>query len=159
MRDRADRRTLDLLDWEPPEVVRAFPAEHVRAASLRAQISKAVAAALRDCEQPREDIAASMAEYLGEAVPKTALDSYASEAREDHTISVVRLMALVHATGDTRLLQLLAEPFGCMVVDAKHREAIEEIIDLDRRDEVEAYLGQLNQQIETRRRRRRGGGR
>jgi len=159
MRDRADRRTLDLLAWEPPEVVRAFPVEHVRAASMRAQISKAVAAALRDCETPREDIATAMSEYLGETVPKTALDGYASEAREDHTISVVRLMALVHATGDVRLLQLLAEPFGYVVVDAKHREAIEEIIDLDRRDEVSEYLERLEQRIDARRRRRRGGSR
>ncbi|MBB4268251.1 DNA transposition protein [Roseospira visakhapatnamensis] len=157
MKDRADRRQMDLLAWEPPEVVRAFPAEHVRAASMRAQISKAVAAALRDCETSREEIAVAMSDYLGEAVPKTALDGYASEAREDHTISVVRLMALVHATGDVRLLQLLAEPFGSMVVDTKHREAIEEIIDLDRRDEVAEYLDGLERRIDARRRRRRGG--
>jgi hypothetical protein len=152
-----DHRQLDLLTWEPPEVVRQFEPATVRAASLRAQISRAVAATLKDSDLQRDDVAGAMSDYLGEGVPKTALDGYASEAREDHTISVVRLMALVHATSDVRLLQILAEPFGYVVVDAKHREAIEEIIDLDRRDAVAEYLDGLERRIEARRRRRRGG--
>ncbi|WP_153343776.1 DNA transposition protein [Roseospira navarrensis] len=154
---KGDTRTADLLAWAPPEVVQTFAPDQVRAASLRAQVSRAVAAALRDCDTPRDEIAAAMGAYLGEPVPKTALDGYASEAREDHTISVLRLMALVHATGDVRLLQMLAEPFHHMVVDARHQEAIEEIIDLDRRDEVAEYLDGLERRIEARRRRRRGG--
>jgi len=124
MKMRGDTRTADLLAWEPPEVVRTFPADHVRAASLRAQISKAVGAALKDSDVPRDDMAQAMSDYLGEVVPKTALDGYASEAREDHTISVVRLMALVHATGDIRLLQMLAEPFGCIVVERRYQHAV-----------------------------------
>ncbi|SDH90246.1 DNA transposition protein [Roseospirillum parvum] len=156
MKARGDTRTLSLLDWEPPPVVHRFDSEQVRAASLRAQVSKAVALALRDCPRSREDIAEAMSLYLGEAVGAGTLDAYASESREDRVINVVRLAALIHATGDMRLLQMLAEPFGHMVVEARHREDIEEIIDLDRRAEVADYLDQLDQRIETRRRRRRG---
>lgn len=159
MKMKADTRTADLLAWEPPPVVKQFAPDVVRAASLRALVSKAVAAALKDSPLSRDEIAEAMGAFLGEPVKKSSLDGYASETRDDHAISVVRLMALVHATGDVRLLQMLAEPFGHVVVDAKHKEAIEEVIDLDRKDQIEEYLGSLTQRIEARRRRRRGGAR
>lgn len=123
---RGDKRTMDLLTWEPPELVRQFEPDRVRAASLRAAVAKAVAAALKDCDKDRDAVALSMSEYLGEPVAKSALDAYASEAREDHVVNVVRLMALIHATGDVRLLQMLAEPFGMAVIPKRFLAAAEE---------------------------------
>lgn len=128
MTRRRDGDTLDLLSWKPPEQVQAFPAEKVRAANLRAALAKAVSLALKECEQDREEIAAAMGEYLGEPCPKSMLDAYASEAREEHVINVVRFLALMHATGDRRLLQLLAEPFGLAVIDARYLPAIEDAL-------------------------------
>lgn len=126
MKVRGDKKTMDLLDWEPPQVVRQFEPDQVRAASLRAMVAKAVSAALRDCEKDREAIAAEMSEYLGEPTSKNILDAYASEAREDHVINVVRFLALVHATGDHRLLQMLADSFGLAVVEKRYLAAVEE---------------------------------
>ncbi|ACI98507.1 hypothetical protein [Rhodospirillum centenum] len=156
MRIRGDDRTLDLLNWEPPKVVHRFEVDHVRAATLRAQISKAVAVALKDCGKNRDEVAQEMTDYLGETTGKNMLDAYASEAREDHVINVVRFMGLVHATGDIRLLQLLAEPFGLAVVEKKYLPAIDEAMDVDRREALAAELDRLDQRIAVRRKHRRG---
>lgn len=126
----------DLLDWQPPETVVAFEPSHVRAASLAASIARAVAATLRDCRLPRDDVAASMSAYLGERVSKHMLDAYASEARQDHPIPVTRLIALTHATGDRRLLQLLADPLGWAVIERRYLPMIELAAVQDQRDEL-----------------------
>lgn len=94
----------DLLDWQAPEAVKRFPEEQVRAASFAARVSRAVAVALADADVDRETIAARMSTFLGERVSPAMLDAYASQAREDHRISVPRLMGLLHATRDRRLL-------------------------------------------------------
>jgi hypothetical protein len=126
----------DLLDWQPPEVVVAFEPAHVRAATVAASIARAVATALRDSPTPRDDIAQRMSDYLGERVSKPMLDAYASEARRDHPIPVTRLIALMHATGDRRLLQLLAEPLGWAVIERRHLPMIELAAVQEKREEL-----------------------
>lgn len=121
-----DPRTPDLFDWAPPAMLRAFPKERVRAASLRASVAKAIGLALKECGRSRETIAEEIGAYLGENCSKAMLDAYASESREDHVINVVRFLALVHATRDFRLLQLLAEPFGLAVIDERYLSAVED---------------------------------
>lgn len=123
-----DTRTLDLLAWQPPEppAVRYREPEQVRAASLRSSFLRAMHMAERDCDKPREQIAAEMAAYLGEDVSKAVLDQYMSEARETYTINVVRFLAFIHATRDFRLLSLLAEPFGLAVIEERYLGAVEE---------------------------------
>ncbi|WP_143596418.1 S46 family peptidase [Tistlia consotensis] len=112
---------MDLLDWQPPEqlVVGRYPENLVRSQSLRDRISLAVAETLKSCDRDREDLAAEMSAWLGEEVSRNMLDAYASQGRADHTISFLRLLALVHVTDDLRLLQLGAELFGHSVVDDK----------------------------------------
>lgn len=149
-RQRADRHTLDLLSWQPPEPTKAFPAEKVRAASLRAMVAKAVSLALKECGKPRETVVEEIAEYLGETVSKNVLDAYASESREDHVINVVRFLALVHATRDYRLLQMLAEPFGLAVIDERYLPAIEDAV-------LDDKITELQQRRQLARRKWRGG--
>src|SRR5258708_6640647 len=104
-------RQFDLLnDWTPPEATVSFDDNRVRAANIHAQISRMVAAALTDAKASREMIAAQMSSFLGERVTKNMLDAYASQARGEHAIPMHRFIALIHATGDRRLLQALAEP-------------------------------------------------
>ena len=122
---RGDRSTPDLLDWEPPLLVQRYDETQVRAASLRARIAKALAETLKAAPMPREQIAAKMSDWLGEDVSKNMLDAYASEAREEQTVSMLRLAALIHVTGDMRLLQLIAEMFGHAVVDEKYLTWVE----------------------------------
>ena len=70
-------------------------------------------------------IAAAMSAYLGETITENMLNAYASQAREAHAITLERFMALMHATGDRRLLEWLAEPMRWSVIDSKHLPLIE----------------------------------
>lgn len=118
MRHRRDLLTPDLFDWRPSEpLAPAYPAGLVRAATLRARLARAVSVTLRDAGRDRAEIAAEMSAWLGEDCSRNMLDAYASEAREDHTIPYLRLLALVQVTGDARALQLGAELSGHAVVD------------------------------------------
>ncbi|MCR9218966.1 MAG: DNA transposition protein [Alphaproteobacteria bacterium] len=117
--------TGDLLTWKPPEIVKRYEETRVRTASLKARVARCVSETMKDSALSREEIAKRMTAFLGEedheetTVTKAMLDAYASEARKDHTISAIRLIALVHATGDIRPLQMIAEMFGAAVVEEK----------------------------------------
>lgn len=115
-----DPHTLDLLDWQPPSVVKTFSEDKVRAVNWPAKLAKAVAVTLKECGMPRAVVAARMGEFLDETVSENMLDNYASEARQDTVISATRLIALLHVTRDMRLLQVLAEPCDWAVVDQRY---------------------------------------
>ena len=125
---------LDLLSWEPPQAALAFDEHDVRGATLAARVSRAVAVALRDCGRPRAAVARAMSEYLGERVSEPMLDAYASVARDQHAISTARFLALVHATGDRRLLELLAAPMGWAVIERRNLPLIRVAQIRDRED-------------------------
>ncbi len=122
----SSNRQLDLLtDWTPPPATVRFDDTQVRAATMEAQISRAVATALRDCPDRREDIAKRMGEFLAEKVTVNMVNAYASQARADHAISLPRFIALLSVTRDRRLLQFLAEMMGWAVIEQKHLPLIE----------------------------------
>jgi hypothetical protein len=127
---------LSLLDWTPPQAALAFDERRVRAATLHQRLARAVGVALAECGRSRPAVARSMSEYLGEPVSTAMLDAYASPGRDTHRIGAARLLALVHATGDRRLLQLLAEPFGWAVIDARHLALIEAALLREQEDEL-----------------------
>lgn len=139
---RGDRQTLDLLAWEPPEIVGRFDEVRVRASSLRSRIAKGIAQTLKECGMPREQVARNMSDWLGagEEVSKNMLDAYASEAREEQTISLLRVAALIHVTGDVRLLQLIAEMFGHSVIEDRYVAWVEIGQLSDTREEIEKAL-------------------
>jgi len=145
---RGDTNTLDLLGWQPPAIVERFDEEKVRSSSLRARISRAVAETLRDCNYGRDEIAEMMSAWLGEDVTEHMINAYASQAREDHTISFQRLLALVHVTGDTRVLQMGAELFGHTVINDKYLEWVEVGMKADRRDEARRQQEEIDRDYE-----------
>lgn len=116
---------LDLLSWEPPQAALAFEEGDIRGATVAARMARAVSVALRDCGKGRSQVAAQMSAFLGEDVSRAMIDAYASVARDAHRISLPRFLALMHATGDRRLLHMLAEPMGWAVVERKHLVLIE----------------------------------
>lgn len=148
MARRRDPYTADLLNWQPPEPVERFDPQDVRAATLDAQLCKAMKVALEG--RDRFAIAAEMSRYLGKHVSQHMLNAYVSPGRDDHVINVVRFIALIAATGDRRPLQLLAEQFGCVVVDAKYLDVIEEVELAEKADEI-------NRRLQLKRAQRRGG--
>ncbi len=126
-KDRHDHATGDLFQFEPEReaAIPNYPKEKVKAARLRDKISKAVSATLADVEDlERADIAYRMSEFLGVEVPENTLNGYASEARQTNTISVERAIALCHATGDPRLLALIADELGLAVIEAQYLPAV-----------------------------------
>lgn len=129
-----------LLDWVPPETVKAFPPELVRGATLAARLARAVSVALQQCKRPRAAIAADMSSYLGEKVTENMLNAYASPARDQHTISLLRFQALIHATGDRRLLEMVAEDFDWAVIERKYLPNIELALARERKDEMDREL-------------------
>ena len=142
-------KQLDLLDWEPPPATERFDDATVRAGSVQGRISRAIAAALKDCGKPRTDIAKAMTDFLGEPVTKNMLDAYASQAREDHAISLPRFMALLVATRDRRLLQLVAEELGWAVIERKHLPLIELAQVQEKLGELESHRAALKRRVRT----------
>ena len=131
-----DSRTLDLFAWQPtPPVIRH--AEEIRAASLGARVSKAVSLAMKESSRTRDEIAEAMGAYLGRPVSKAMLDAWASESRDSHNISTVNLVALIQATGDHRLLGMLADLFGLAVIPERYVGAVEEALANDKIRELE----------------------
>jgi len=139
-RIKGDSRTADLLSWLPPEPVQSFDTETVRAASLHGALCRALKEALKSCDKTREQIAEEMSEYLGEDVSKNMLDAYASEARDEHIINVIRFIALISATRDQRLLNWIAEMFGWAVIDQRYLPAINVALLADKKEEIERQL-------------------
>lgn len=133
---RRDTRTLDLLAWEPPALEQRFTFDDVRAATLDAAIAKGISLAMADSGKTRDEIAEEMSRFLGQTVSKNMLDAYASEARETHKINVPRYLALVHATGDQRLLSLLADQFGLAVVERRYLKIVEATMVAERSEEL-----------------------
>ena len=136
----APANQMDLLAWEPPAPVARFAAERVRAATLADQLARGISEALGDAAGrglSREEVAGLMSAYLGgEPVKKSALDGYASQAREGHVITLLRFIGLLHATGDRRLLEMLIEPLGWTVIDRAFLSLIELAALREREDEL-----------------------
>lgn len=139
----------DLFSRPLPQVVKAFAPEKVRAASLAASLSKAVAAAMKECGKPRDQIARDVSAYLGEAVSADVLDKYASEAAESHIINVVRFIGLISATQDRRLLELIAAHFGWAVIERKYLPAIDYAALLEQRAELDRATESVRRALKT----------
>lgn len=142
---------LDLLGWQPEEAVEAFAPHTVRAASLAATVSKGISQALKACGRRREDVARLMSEFLDDTVSEAVLNAYASEAKSDHIINLVRFIALIEVTRDRRLLQLIAERMGWAVVDARYLSLIEIA-------QLEEHRSKVEKQIDAVRRQAKRGG-
>ncbi len=143
---------LDLLAWQPPAPVAKFEERRVRAATISVRLALAVSAALKDADArglSREEIARRMSEFLGTHVSRATLDGYASAAREDRVISVPRFVALLHATRDRRLLEILAEPMDWAVIERRHLPLIELAAVQQRREELRRHAESLLRQART----------
>lgn len=147
-RRSSDNQTMDLLSWEPPKIVKRFDEQQVRAESIKVKIAKAIALTLKESDQNRDEIAAYMSDFLGETVTKNMVDAYASESREDHNISYVRLLAMVHATQDVRLLQFGAELFSHLVVDNKFIDWIELGMEAEKRDKAQREVADIEKKFD-----------
>lgn len=141
MSRRRDNLTSDLFrDYQPEPVVERFAPAEVQAWSPAARLSKAVALTLEESASSRDDIAAAMSEILKTNVSKSMLDNYASQAREQVSISALRLIALIQVTDDPRALNVLLENAGLIVVPKKYEALMrrEQALEIRERADREA---------------------
>lgn len=149
---RRDNHTLDLFtDWEPPtEIVRAFDPQRVRGERFQSQLCHGIGEALKDCALSRGEVVETMRAFLGDDLSgnlsENVLNAWASEARTDQYPSAIRLLALIQATADIRLLQLMAEPMDWIVVDRKFLPAIQEAMISDQLEQNEKHRQLLEEQ-------------
>lgn len=119
-----DLFTIDLFrDYAPPPVVRRFDEDEVRADTLTDKMSRAVRATLEAAGRSRDELSRAISDFLGDDCSRSMLDKYASMGAE-HTISAVRLAALVQTTGDARPLNALLEDLDLIVVPKRFEALI-----------------------------------
>ncbi|MGO8313465.1 hypothetical protein ACC827_24610 [Rhizobium ruizarguesonis] len=121
MSRKRDTFTVDLFrDYQPAPVVDRFDHEEVKAYSLAGKLSKAVALTMEESGLTRDELATAVSDVTKSPVSKAMLDAYASQAREQHSISAVRLAALITITEDPRALNVLLEDAGFIVIPKKY---------------------------------------
>ena len=123
-----DEQTLDLFSH-----ARLFPVETPRemgsALDFNGRISQAMARAIdeaRDHGVDRYEIARRMSETLQVDISKGMIDAYTSQARENHTISLVRFVAFARATGCPWLWNVVLKDEGLTILmgeEAFHAQA------------------------------------
>ena len=150
MRTRGDTRTLNLLEWEPPQVSVGFDDGEIKGWTLSAKIARAVSLALTSSDLSRAKIAEMISNHLGQKVSKDMLDAYASESRTTHKISLERFIALIEVTGCHDLLGFVSEMFGFSVVPDRFAD----IIELHLIEEHERDLDARKSSLQAKRRRR-----
>lgn len=151
-RRRRDPNTLDLFrDYDPGPVVERFDEARIRSGSLQGRVARAVAAALRDCPLGRDKVALAMGEWLGERVPASMLDAYASQAKDSHKITAARLVALAVVTEDPRLINALLADAGLIAVPADYEALIRREMVREARDRLEREYAAADAQWRARR--------
>lgn len=98
--------------FEPPKPARCAAS----LAGLDRMVAAGVARALKEDKRSRREIAARMGDLLDEDVTAFMLDAYASEARDQHNISVSRFLALIAATERFDILDAIAARVGAKVL-------------------------------------------
>ncbi|EFO33255.1 conserved hypothetical protein [Roseibium sp. TrichSKD4] len=112
------------LDWTPPKVSIGFEEGAIPGNDLSSRLSRAVARTMKDCGKDRVTIAGLMSKRLGRKVTVSMLETYASESKTGHNITVDQLVALMEATGRTEILGFVAEMFGHVVMPARYENVV-----------------------------------
>lgn len=118
-------------------IVERYEPDTVKGASPTLLLAAAISRTLKDSHLTRAEVASLMSDQLGEAVSEGMLNKYASSASEGHQIPAHRLVALVKATADARILREIFSDCGVIVVSAKYEPLIRREEALRRRDQAE----------------------
>jgi len=119
---KRDNRQADLFEVEELFPVRA-PSALPRALDFNRLLSAAMSLAIKQSPKSRSEIAAEMTEILGYeaggAVTESMVNAYTSQARETHTISLVRFLAFARATDASWLWHEVLKNEGLTVLEGK----------------------------------------
>jgi hypothetical protein len=100
------------------------------ASAIREAVSDALARAKAHEARDRYAVASEMSRLTGRDITKNMLDRYAAPSADEWRFPLEALPALIRATGDTRLVHLIAEACGfkAMPVEAT---AVAELVTLE----------------------------
>lgn len=148
MSRKRDTVTLDLFDWEPPEVVVSYQDEPAvdRVDSIHGRLCRAMALACRECGKNRDQIHTEMEEWLGRKISRSALDAWMSEARDESYMPALHLFALIAVTGDMRLLSVGPEMFDHAVVHNRMVPWIKLALAEEKRRELDGVIEQTRRE-------------
>lgn len=150
MSKRRDPLTLDLLAWEPPKVAVGYGDEVTGRGALDNRISRAVSRALKDAKESgltRIGIAKKMSDYLGRPISEDMLNKWASEASDQHRISLDAFIALIDATGCTDLIGVVTAGFGLVAVPEKYERIVTLHIAKEKKREMDAFVDRLEAEM------------
>lgn len=154
MSKRRDPLTKDLFEWTPPQLAIRYDEGVTGRGSLDNKIARLIGHALRDARdngKSRLEIATEMSRYLGRSVSSAMLDKWASEASEEHRISLDAFIALVSSTGARELLGFVPGMFGLTVIEEEYADLIEDKLIEDHIEELEARRKMLTAKRKARR--------
>lgn len=81
-----------------------------------------------------------MSDFLGEKVPVSMLDAYASQAKTQHQISAIRLVALASVTGDERPLNALLNAADMIAVPLRYEALLKREKAKELREELDREI-------------------
>jgi hypothetical protein len=150
MNKRRDPLTLDLLAWEPPKVTVGFSDEVTGRGALDNRISRAISRALkdaRDAGQTRAVVAKKMSDFLGRPISEDMLNKWASEASDQHRISLDAFIALIDATNCHDLIGVVTSGFGLVAVPEKYERIVTLHIAKEKKREMDAFVDRLEAEM------------
>lgn len=106
---------LEMSFFDVPATPRSDAGSLDIAQSVRDTLNDTLATAKAD-GRDRYDIAASISRLSGRDMSKDMLDRYTAPSSDGHRFPLEALPALIQATGDFRLLELIAHKCGCKVL-------------------------------------------
>lgn len=151
---RRDRQTMDIFDWEPPQISVGYSEDVAGRGDLENKVARVISRALRDAKdagKSRSDIAVVMSKHLGRSVSADMLDKWASEASSAHRIQIDAFIALIHATETDELLGFIPAMFGFAVVPEHYTELIEMHLIEEHEKELAAHKAKLQAKWRNRR--------
>ena len=97
---KRDKQSPDQADlFYQPVYASRQASDRIECLDFASRLARDMSLALRQCPYDRHEVAARMAQALGQAeFSKAMLDAYTSEAKETHQISLLRFKAFVRAT-------------------------------------------------------------
>ena len=113
--DDTRQLSLDALFFEAPPTPQSTAGGCDVALAVREALNETISCARRDGTD-RYEIASRISRYSGRDMTKATLDRYCAPSAEDWRFPMEALPALIAATGDYRLLDLVAEACGCRVL-------------------------------------------
>jgi hypothetical protein len=116
------------------------PARSAGLAGLERQVASAVSYALKDDLRTREEIAGAVTALIDQPVSRFMLDAYASEARDQHSISFTRFLAIIVVTNRYDLLDTLLRQTGAALL-------VGEEIHTARVGDIEARIAMLHDEL------------